>query len=296
LTGLFLLYGPVEKLRLVLINTAMYSSHYKFLATSLFGKEYIEKILADSVGEVRENTDAKKINVADRDEISCVPIKSDYYRGFIIRVANPRRIVLADTDNQDGETLEALANRRDALGGINASGYRDDRKRGLPWGYTVIDGVVVSGLSESDRHIVCGFNKDYILVAGNYTDSEINGIEFLWAVEFGPILLSNGEKPVMSEYAGGYAPRTAIGQTSDGAVLLVVIDGRQPASLGATFKDMQAIFQENGAVNACCLDGGSSSTIMFDGIVLNNPSEGIKERMLPNAILVKHYESMQNRR
>jgi exopolysaccharide biosynthesis protein len=288
------MYGPFEKIRFLWINTAMYSSHFKFLATCLFSKEYIAEVLSKSVGPIGENTDTKKIKITSNKGIICIPVMSDYYRGFIIKINNPRRITLVGSNNQAGEILESFVNRFGAVGGINASGYRDDKKRGVPWGYTVIDEVTVSDLSMSEKHSICGFTKDYVLSVGSYTDEEIKELDFLWAVEFGPILLSNGKKTVISEYAGGYAPRTAIGQTANGTVLFVVIDGRQTTSLGATFKDVQDIFEKNGAVNACCLDGGSSSTIMYDRMILNTPSEGVQERLLPNAILVKSYESIQN--
>ena len=61
----------------------------------------------------------------------------------------------------------------------------------------------------------------------------------------------------------GVNPRTGIGQRSDGAILMLVIDGRQVSSLGATFADMTDIFLSYGAVNACNLDGGSSSVMMY---------------------------------
>ena len=57
-------------------------------------------------------------------------------------------------------------------------------------------------------------------------------------------------------------PRTAVGQRKDGAVVFVCIDGRQAGSAGGTYKDVIDIMIEYGVVNACNMDGGSSS-IMF---------------------------------
>ena len=58
-------------------------------------------------------------------------------------------------------------------------------------------------------------------------------------------------------------PRTGIGQRADGAVIMVCIDGRQAGSVGGSFADMINIMVEFGAVNACNLDGGSSSVMMY---------------------------------
>ena len=81
---------------------------------------------------------------------------------------------------------------------------------------------------------------------------------------FGPVLIMNGEVS-MEAYnsASGYNPRTAIGQRADGAVLFLCIDGRQAGSLGGTYADIINIMLEYGAVNACNLDGGSSSVMFY---------------------------------
>lgn len=86
----------------------------------------------------------------------------------------------------------------------------------------------------------------------------------------------------------GVGPRTAIGQRKDGTVLFLVIDGRQPGySVGATLRDIQNILFEEGAVIAANLDGGSSSTLFFNGKVINKPADLLGERMIPTAFIVQ---------
>lgn len=81
-------------------------------------------------------------------------------------------------------------------------------------------------------------------------------------------------------------PRTAIGWTSTGRVLLVVIDGRQPRwSVGASLGELARIMRDLGAVEAMNLDGGGSSTMWVDGEVVNRPSDGT-ERKVTTAMLV----------
>ena len=108
------------------------------------------------------------------------------------------------------------------------------------------------------------------------------------AVEFGPYLIVNGKNQIKNSNSGGIQPRTAIGQKKDGTIIMVCIDGRKPGySLGATLMDLQNVFNKYGAHNAANLDGGSSSTMYYNGKLVNKPSTPIGERYLPNAIIVK---------
>jgi exopolysaccharide biosynthesis protein len=130
-----------------------------------------------------------------------------------------------------------------------------------------------------------GFREDYKLIVGAFTEEEIAAQGYVWAFEFGPLFIVNGEKTGLSAFSGGLSPRTAIGQTADGSVLLLVIDGRQPSSIGATYQDVQTVLYDNGAVNAIGLDGGSSTSLVLGGTLINSPSGGDDDRLLPNAII-----------
>ena len=84
----------------------------------------------------------------------------------------------------------------------------------------------------------------------------------------------------------GLNPRTAFGQRSDGAVLLLIIDGRQTHSLGASLKDLSQVMLAFGAVNAGNLDGGGSTALYYDGEILNNCTSIYGMRGIPDAICV----------
>ena len=81
---------------------------------------------------------------------------------------------------------------------------------------------------------------------------------------FGPVLIMDS---VINEEAynskSGWNPRTAIGQRADGTVIFLCIDGRQAGSLGGSYADIIDIMVEFGAVNACNLDGGSSTVMLY---------------------------------
>ena len=65
------------------------------------------------------------------------------------------------------------------------------------------------------------------------------------------------------------------------------MDGRQITSLGATYEDLISIFLEHGAVNAANLDGGSSSSMIYQGEAMNINASVIGTRPLPTAFLVR---------
>jgi Phosphodiester glycosidase len=69
-------------------------------------------------------------------------------------------------------------------------------------------------------------------------------------------------------------PHTAVGQLADGRILLVAVDGRSRASAGLSISQLAREMVRLGAVNAMSLDGGGSTTMAFNGKVLNRPSDG----------------------
>lgn len=103
-----------------------------------------------------------------------------------------------------------------------------------------------------------------------------------------PLLVSDGRVAVGACYTAvcGSNPRTGIGVTADGKILLVVVDGRQKRwSLGPTLLEFADIMKGLGAVTALNLDGGGSTTMVVNGKLVNRPSEGF-QRKISNAVLV----------
>ena len=99
-----------------------------------------------------------------------------------------------------------------------------------------------------------------------------------------PMLLRDGSAtPICAACAR--QPRTAVGVTASGQILLVVVDGRSRRSAGVTLGQLRDILRNLGAVTALNLDGGGSSEMVVEGEVVNDPSDG-HERHITNAILV----------
>ena len=112
------------------------------------------------------------------------------------------------------------------------------------------------------------------------------------AIGGGPVLVRDG-RPVFraneaftTSQIAPRAPRTAVGQLPDGRILLVAVDGRQAGySVGMTTFEMAQTMIRLGAVRAMALDSGGSTTLAFDGTVLNQPSDG-RERPIATALML----------
>ncbi|HZB24075.1 MAG TPA: phosphodiester glycosidase family protein [Gaiellaceae bacterium] len=85
-------------------------------------------------------------------------------------------------------------------------------------------------------------------------------------------------------------PRTAVGQAADGSIILATADGRRPGySVGMTNFEMALTMARLGAVTANALDGGGSSTMAFEGSLLNRPSDPGGERAVAESLSVLYY-------
>lgn len=114
----------------------------------------------------------------------------------------------------------------------------------------------------------------------------------LHALGAGPMLVKNNSiflttkiEEFGSDVSGGRAPRTALGLTKDGKVLLVVVDGRQTTSIGMTLLELALFMQELGAVDAMNFDGGGSSEMVINDKIINKPSDG-RERQVGSGLAV----------
>lgn len=102
-----------------------------------------------------------------------------------------------------------------------------------------------------------------------------------------PVLMRAGAVTVApcSAYVCRRHPRTGVGVTAAGDVLLVTVDGRQTNSVGLDIVEFARLFKWLGAESALNLDGGGSSTMVLRGKVVNSPSDG-RERAVSSALLV----------
>lgn len=244
-------------------------------------------------GSNTDNTSTAEI-VAQGDGIRVERVSGGTYNGVMMIVDDPKRVFVGIPDaygeDKKGLSLKRLIEKYGAIGGTNAGGFADPGGKGNgggPKGAVIKDGELKYG-SMNGSYSMVGIDGDGILHVGTMSPKSALDAGVRDAVSFGPALIINGT-PCNSggSLSGGFNPRTAIGQRSDGAMLMLVINGRSIGSLGATLDDLVSVMLDYGAVNASNLDGGASSLMMYDGGTMNNSAYVYGERVLPNAILVK---------
>ena len=125
-----------------------------------------------------------------------------------------------------------------------------------------------------------------MLIVGNFSPKAAKEMGIRDALCFGPTLVINGEAVPIRGLGGGLNPRSAIGQRQDGTVILLCIEGRMPGSLGASFFDLIEIMLNYGAVNASNLDGGLSTTLVYNDELLNTIPNLYGPRRIPTFFMV----------
>ncbi len=311
--GLFVLAkGPSPAARDLFVLSVRETSAAGFLADLFFTEEEIAAIEQGGEEEILEDTDTSLIVIPDdtkpdtqqgpvadawglvdedNDGIIIEPVKGEGYTGYMMVVLDPSRVVMGCSPEDfgiRGYTVAQMAEKYDAIAGINAGGFWDEGGKGngnAPDSAIVYQGKIY--YAENGMGIKNGFvgiDDKHIMHVGTLSLQDLKDKNIQYGVGFGPVLVSNG-MPVTSNNSG-VNPRTAIGQRSDGAMLLLVIDGRQATSLGVTYQELSEIFLSYGAVNACNLDGGSSSLMWYEGEYINNCASLLGIRPVPTTFLV----------
>lgn len=291
--------GPSISAQEVLTMTLIEASATKWVPALFIGEERVAEIQSTVSAPLQDDVSNASQIVINRDtatgsasdEWANYPdgIRFDQYQGktytaHIMVVRDPSRVGLGlayydgFSTNKLGKRANQFMEESGAAAVVNGGAFNDDgsgkaSNGSLPQGLTYADGQCYweSGepphnLKKSGGFGFAGFNEDDVLVVapGVPTKAQAEEWNIRDGVCFGPVLIMNGE-PNMEAYniKSGWNPRTAIGQRADGAVVFVCIDGRQPGSMGGEYSDIIDIMTEYGVVNACNLDGGSSSIMMY---------------------------------
>lgn len=250
---------------------------------------------------VEEETSSGQVVVAEPTEtttesgewLEVIDIKGSTFKGKMMIIHDPSKVVVgtldAYGDNYHGLYLYEFIEKYGAIAGTNAGGFYDPNgggNGGIPDGLVISDGQIAYGSAGTWYQNVVGFDADHILHVGDMTAQQALDLGIQSAVSFspGPVLVKDGE--LQTNLGGGMNPRTCIGQCSDGTILLMVIEGRKPDSMGATYDDIAKIMYEYGAVNAANLDGGSSSLMYYNGEQITRGSNIVGMRQMSTAILV----------
>lgn len=289
--------GPSSAVSSMLTMSLLESSALKFVPYLYLPEHEVDRIVDSAkVKEVFEETDTSLIifpeaieKAAEEKDLEIIKVSGPTYKGQVMIIRDPSRVFLGVTNNihQRGMYITELAEKYDAIAAINASGFSD--AGGMSDGRDPLGMVISEGqlLSKGDkRYTTAAFDNNNILHVGVFTAEDVETLGLRDAAAWGPALIQNGVPMEVSE-STGLNPRTAIGQRSDGAVLFVVLDGRYPSSLGATYSDIISVMSEYGAVNACNLDGGFSSVLLYEGERISDVASIDNIRRIPTAFMVR---------
>ncbi|HEX9060512.1 MAG TPA: phosphodiester glycosidase family protein [Clostridia bacterium] len=296
---LFVFYGPFENVKKTLVGSSMQTLTHQFIAQTFLSDDAIGRIVGKSYADdpTVKGEEIQKINIdvqkTHSTKIEVVNIDGKTFDGKMMIIDDPTRIQIGYSSKMpvSGETTSAIAKRMNAVAAINAGGFMDigmTGTGGAPMGFIIHDGNVVYNQikSESEKQDTVAMTRDGMLIVGSHSISQLKSYGVKDGVSFGPPLIVNGKKTIKDDGGWGLAPRTAIGQRSDGTILMLVIDGRRFGSVGAYLRDVQDILYDFHAVNAANLDGGSSTTMYYNGNIINKPSDALGERMVPSVFVV----------
>lgn len=218
------------------------------------------------------------------------------YKGYALK-ANLKtdkamQMVLGKDKLGSSETTLAAANRYGAVAGINAGGFADtsDGKQRYPLSTTILNGKYVYGFEPSfDNLTFIGLSTNRKLIGGTFSrQADLDKLNPSFGATFVPVLLKGGVKqPIPAKWLNSpkRAPRTVVGNFGNDQLLFIVADGYdERGSSGATLPEMQDKLARVRIVDAYNLDGGGSSSLIFEGRTINSPSDG-RLRPLPTHFL-----------
>lgn len=298
-------YGPFINVKKAVVGALVTSGKHGYIAKWFLSDAEINNLTnhqtaINSMKNSTEKINVNAINIANKNNtnIERYDVIGKKFKGYILVIHDPTRVKVGVTKNigTEGELTSQIAEDNNAVAAINGGGFSDVANAGnslytgtggKPVGILMSKGEVISDNAGkiNEKVTTMGITNEGKLLVGNYSIQDLKENKVTEAISFSPILVLNGKAHNIEE-SGGLAPRTAIGQTKDGDILFLVIDGRQLSSVGATYEDVQNIMLQYGAENAINLDGGSSTAMYYNGEIINNPSDAAGERYVPSAIYV----------
>ena len=308
------LRGPSPTMTGAVCNSLRETSALRWIPGLFLSEEELDSYLLKST----ENLDTEQVNTSlihiaearqsesgpETPYLELVDIAYGTCRGKLLIIREPKSVILGTSGRfgvDPGLQLTEMVAKYNGLAGTNAGGFIDNNglgNGGTPTGMVISEGEILYG-EASTRYNVIGLDKDGVLLVGTMTGREAlergmkYGVSFVTHDGIASSLIINGE--VQTQNCGpGVNPRTAIGQREDGAILLLVLDGRSSKTLGATLENVVDIMLQYGAVNAGNLDGGSSSVMVYGDEIINNCASVTGPRGIPTGFIVLREEDLHD--
>lgn len=219
------------------------------------------------------------------------------YKAYALKVDlksdKAMQMVLGQDKVGGSETTLEAAGRYGAAAGINAGGFADDSRSGrrFPLSTTMYNGKYVYGFEPTFEDLAfIGLSKDRKLIGGKFArQADLDKLNPNFGATFVPVLLQNGNKQAIPQQwltTPARAPRTVVGNFKNDQLLFLVTDGYdENGNSGATLTELQDKLLSLGVKDAYNLDGGGSSSLIYEGQVINRPSDNGRLRRLPTHFL-----------
>lgn len=298
----FIVYGPWDYARNLVVTTAMQTRSHKYIAKIFYDDKKIEQIMNsnyfEAINEVVNlndiviNTD-EKIKYKDEyeeelltrepgnDLYKVLNVKVGNAKGYLIAIYDPTKVKLLRVKKFNAGTIgERVVDFCKRYGGkvcINGGGFANGLDNGsdIPQGYVIDEGKVVWPIKNnynSTRGNIIGItNEGKLTLMSNTTGPEAiaNGVKY--GLEFGPFLIVNGKSAKIVGTPYGVANKCIIAQRQDGVMMFLITEGESYID-GASLKDVVKILEKYGAYNAANLDGGQSTSLVIDNKLVNSPN------------------------
>ena len=311
--------GPSTAARDVLTMSLLEASATKWVPALFLGQKTVDSIRYegnDFPDIIPPDTGAPDINIipggSNPDEWKDHPdgvyikeVKGATFNAYVMVIRDPSQVYMATSSvpfskDKPGLRINQAIEKEGAIAAINAGAFFDNGTSSsvvgsVPEGLVVAGGEVVWTSGQAPENGFAGFNEDNVLIVDHsMTAKRAKELKIRDGCCFGPALIINGF-PNLEAYnsASGFNPRTAIGQRADGAVIFLCIDGRQTASIGATYADVIDIMTDFGAVNACNLDGGSSTVMLYRDQYGLYDSDTNRQRFGDDVVMINTYPLLQ---
>lgn len=259
-----------------------------------------ERLCIDESGLTQSGTEMRSAHgdpvlaIDAENGVTLLRITGIGWRGVLAIAHDPSRLTIEPSallESGYGQTAGEISQAHGGVLAITASGFMDEDG--------VSTGSEVCGYAMSNGHVIgtdpLGYgykrlelradDRLYLMDSGSPVSADCTN-----AVEFSPALIIDGNVVVDgTSIWTALNPRACIGQRSDGAILMLCIEGRQVTSIGTTVIDCADVLAKYGAVQAMNLDGGTSAILWYRGKYVTRCSNAAlpEGRTLPNAFVYK---------
>ena len=293
-----MVYGPIDKARVFWITTAMATGDHQYFANIFYSEDTIKSVMNENyMDEINEDTDISSITIGQEEKITAytsayekeildheegalyklIQFKYQEFDCHMVAIYDPKRVEIAyNSKLNQGKILSDILQKSGGILGINGGGY--SWNTGYPQGLVVHNGKVIYSSSTS-RYTTAALNEDGVLMIGKFSASDVKKKNIKEAVSFGPALIVNGKAASFKGNGGsGLNPRTVIAQRKDGIILFLVVNGygnrlSWKGRGGVYVTDLIKILERYNVYNAANMDGGSSTTMVINGKLINDPCE-----------------------